>query len=70
MYLEIGFINKEKKKIEVSSLEEGLAIITDFNLAREEKTIEIMSNKYCFSFMKNKVLYIELKEGNVSILDK
>lgn len=70
MYLEIGFINKEKKKIEVSSLEEGLAIITDFNLAREEKIIEIMSNKYCFSFMKNKVLYIELKEGNVSILDK
>lgn len=59
MYLEIFFINKEKKVLKIGSFEEGLSILTDFNMAKENDVIEIMSNGFYFSFVKNKVSYIE-----------
>lgn len=62
LYLEIFFINKEKKVIKIGSFEEGLSILTDFNMAKENDVIEIMSNGFYFSFVKNKVSYIEFRK--------
>lgn len=59
MYLEIFFINKEKKVLKIGSFEEGLSILTNFNMAKENDVIEIMLNGFYFSFVKNKVSYIE-----------
>lgn len=59
MYLEICFINNEKETVKIGSFEEGLSILTDFRMAEENDVIEVMSNGFYFSFVKNKVLYIE-----------
>lgn len=73
--LEIKLINNEKREIEVNSLEEALAIITEFNVARNDKTIEIKTSNGLFSFAKDKALYVEIKDMNennkvISVLDK
>lgn len=73
--LEICFINNMKREVEVNTLEEALAIITEFNMARNDKTIEIKTNNGLFSFAKDKALYVEIKDMNennkvISVLDK
>jgi hypothetical protein len=62
LYLEICFINNEKKTIKIGSFEEGLSILTDFKMAKENDVIEIMSNGFYFSFIKHKVSCIEFRK--------
>lgn len=62
MYLEICFINNEKETVKICSFEEGLSILTDFKMAKENDVIEVMSNGFYFSFVKNKVSYIEFRK--------
>lgn len=62
LYLEICFINNEKETVKIGSFEEGLSILTDFRMVKENDVIEVMSNGFYFSFVKNKVSYIEFRK--------